>query len=33
MRAVLYYWIGENEKVCENPKDKKSAKSNQFIVE
>jgi hypothetical protein len=32
MRLVLDYWRGENERVCENPKGKKTISSNVFVV-
>jgi hypothetical protein len=32
MRLVLEYWNGDNDKVCEHPKRKKTARSSVFVV-
>ena len=32
IRLVLDYWIGENDRACENPPHRKTTKSNVFYV-
>jgi hypothetical protein len=33
VRIMLDYWIGENDRTCERPKGRKTAKSRVFVVE
>lgn len=33
MRVMIDYWLGENDRTCENPRGRRTAKSRIFVVE